>query len=282
MNSLASEVEGTLLSAAVSLIILWIAYRKGAFASWQSVPLQAPPTFLLVFLAFAIYISVNLLLPIFLGHVFIRYLIQDRVMYATWLTFLTEAITLICLLFFLRSIYKPIALTIWKRNQYGSLKNNATAAFIACMIAFPITLFAGQFLELAVYFIFHTFQIPDQTVILFLKMTFGKPIYFFLATISIILFAPLIEELLFRGFLQTYFRRYCTPTISILFTSACFALFHYSRDQGLGNIPIIGSLFVLSNFLGYIYEKQGSLLSPIFLHSIFNTLSIINLYFLEP
>ena len=106
-------------------------------------------------------------------------------------------------------------------------------------------------------------------------------LYFFLIVVIVTFLAPCIEETLFRGFLQSYIRQYLGPKLSIVISSFCFALFHYSSEQGLANISIIGSLFSLAFFLGFIYEKRGSLLAPIILHSAFNTISAINLYFLE-
>ncbi|MBF8262602.1 MAG: conserved putative rane protein [Parachlamydiales bacterium] len=281
MTSLTSEVEGAILSAAVSFVILWIAFRKGFFFRWQnSPPPICPPPFLLVLIAFVIYFAVNLFLPAIFTHLIIQWGLQDRIGIGTWVTFLTSTSAITCIWLFSRGIFHPIRQTIWRRNPDNPLKNDAITALAACLIAFPVVIFAGQFLELAVYFIFHTFELPDQLIILFLKMTFGKPLYFFMAIFSIIIFAPVIEEILFRGFLQTYLRRYFNAPAAILIASACFALFHYSNEQGLGNIPIIGSLFIFSIFLGYVYERQGSLLASMILHAAFNALSIANLYFL--
>ena len=97
---------------------------------------------------------------------------------------------------------------------------------------------------------------------------------------TIILLAPLIEEILFRGFLQTFIRQHLGSRQAIGITSLLFALFHYAPEQGLGNIPIVGSLLVLALFLGFVYEKRGSLLAPITLHACFNSISVLNLYFL--
>jgi hypothetical protein len=121
---------------------------------------------------------------------------------------------------------------------------------------------------------------PDQTAVRFVKMTLEHPPYFLLAALSVSVLAPLIEETLFRGFLQSFIRKHLGSTQAIWITATCFSLFHFSLDQGVGNIPIIGSLFCLALFLGFLYEKQRSLLASITLHATFNTFSILNLYFL--
>jgi len=283
MTSLASEVEGAVLSAAASIMTLYIGYRKGFFSSWRSQAAPTnPPTLLLVLGSFAIYYFIGVSLPALLDRLLFFYsldFMSERIAKLTWITFLTNGSTLLGLFILCRSIYRPIWKTIWRR-QSTSLKSDALYAFAACLISFPLVLFVGQLLEIAVYFIFHTFQLPDQIVIMFLKMTFGQPLCFFLATLSIILFAPMIEEVIFRGFLQSYLRRYLGPNPAILLSSMLFAVFHYSNDQGQANIPILGSLFILAYFLGFVYERRGSLFAPMILHATFNAISTTNLYFL--
>ncbi len=109
--------------------------------------------------------------------------------------------------------------------------------------------------------------------------------------------APLIEELIFRGVIQTVIRslvlrRTKTFTrdvirpetvdfsqtrkfytsgsawLAILITSVLFAVVHDKPAHW-------PALFVLSMCLGYSYEKSGSLLRPIFIHSVFNTVTVI-------
>lgn len=80
--------------------------------------------------------------------------------------------------------------------------------------------------------------------------------------------APVFEEMLFRGFLQTGIRQ-CTrfPWIAIGTSSLFFALIHSPWQAP----PI----FVLSLFLGLIYEKTRSLWTPIVMHAAFNASVIL-------
>ena len=80
---------------------------------------------------------------------------------------------------------------------------------------------------------------------------------------------PLLEEILFRGLLQSMFRRYLrSPWGGVLISSAIFALFHLGTPQ---NIP---ALFVLGVVLGYNYERCGRLWPPILIHMLFNGVTI--------
>ena len=97
--------------------------------------------------------------------------------------------------------------------------------------------------------------------------------------ITAVIIAPAVEEMLFRGMFQTMLRSSFEVRISkfkirngawlaIVTSSGLFAMTHANA----GHWP---ALFVLSVCMGYAYEKSGSLLRPIFIHSLFNATSII-------
>ncbi|MHC4509055.1 MAG: lysostaphin resistance A-like protein [Planctomycetota bacterium] len=89
--------------------------------------------------------------------------------------------------------------------------------------------------------------------------------------VAAVIVAPLLEELMFRGLVQTTIRSFFAAGngawVAIAASSGLFALMHANA----GHWP---ALFVLSMSLGYTYEKSGSLFQPIFVHSFFNTASI--------
>jgi membrane protease YdiL (CAAX protease family) len=79
---------------------------------------------------------------------------------------------------------------------------------------------------------------------------------------------PAFEEIVFRGILQTYLRNLdYGPWQSIFICSTIFSVLH-----PLTHFPAI---FVLSAAMGYAYEKSGSLFRPIFIHILFNGLTIV-------
>lgn len=90
--------------------------------------------------------------------------------------------------------------------------------------------------------------------------------------ILMVLFAvvitPIFEELVFRGLLQSYLRNLnYGPWQSIFIASIIFSVLHPWM-----HLP---ALLVLSVAMGYAYEKSGSLLRPIFIHFLFNGLTIV-------
>lgn len=86
--------------------------------------------------------------------------------------------------------------------------------------------------------------------------------------ISIILIAPIIEEIIFRSFIYRLIKRYTNILLSSLLTALLFGLIH-------DNILAFTILFMLSIFLTYMYEKYGNLIYSILTHMFFNTLMLI-------
>jgi len=103
------------------------------------------------------------------------------------------------------------------------------------------------------------------------------PIRIMIVFVAVVV-APLLEEMMFRGFVQTTIRSYLNiknnawPAIAI--SSAFFALMHADP----GHWP---ALFILGLCLGYSYEKSGSLFRPIFIHLFFNAYSITAVLLME-
>jgi hypothetical protein len=90
-----------------------------------------------------------------------------------------------------------------------------------------------------------------------------------IVVLAAVVIAPVLEELLFRGLFQTTLRSYSEkPWLSVFVTSLIFASVHE-------NITHWPALFVLSVGLGYAYEKSGSLWRPIFMHAMFNGMTLV-------
>jgi len=91
--------------------------------------------------------------------------------------------------------------------------------------------------------------------------------------VSLILWQPFIEELLFRGILQGQLirapwgrRSMLAVTQANLLTSVVFILFHFVHHSPLWAL----SIFVPSLVFGYFRERHDSLYPPLALHSLYN------------
>ena len=85
--------------------------------------------------------------------------------------------------------------------------------------------------------------------------------------VAAVIIAPVVEETLFRGFLYGIGKRFTDRWFSAIVVSFLFAAMH----QHVGSLV---PLFVLALSFTLAYEATGSLLVPIFMHSLFNALNI--------
>lgn len=90
--------------------------------------------------------------------------------------------------------------------------------------------------------------------------------------ISAVFLAPLVEELAFRGVFQTSLLRLFGERRwpALLLAAAVFSIIHYAVVPWQALFP----LFILGLVFGYLYERTGSLLTPILAHAVYNTANI--------
>jgi len=95
---------------------------------------------------------------------------------------------------------------------------------------------------------------------------------FLLAAGVAALVAPVTEEFLFRGYFYGVLRRYVGVVPAMLFTSTLFAAIHM-------NGPVFLPLFVLAMCLTLAYEATGSLLVPMLMHALFNSVMLGTMFY---
>lgn len=127
----------------------------------------------------------------------------------------------------------------------------ASAVFIVAM-----GLWTNYFSEIA--------GLPDNMKDVFEQMM-NNP----LGIISIVVMAPLVEELLFRGAIQGHLmRKWKMPYLGIVVSSLIFGVVH-------GNPAQIPFAFVVGMALGWMYYLTGSLVPGILMHFINNGSSVL-------
>jgi membrane protease YdiL (CAAX protease family) len=202
-------------------------------------------------------------------------MIHSPIIFITFMQSLVIFYLLIFLFFFTLLQKRETIRAIWKDSS-SSLIYDCFLGVLTWTISFPVVACITHFAELFTYLIFGTAG-PEQLAVRYVRAVAASPSLLTIALISIILFAPFIEEVVFRGFLQSFLKQKIGMKWSIFLTAICFSLFHLSPSQGVGNIPLVISLFALSLYLGFLYERQRSLLAPIALHMTFNSVSVIRI-----
>lgn len=277
-----SEVVYSFISfALLSFLFLFMAKKRGFFSfplaeNWIF-PIHWYHVVVVFFLYFFIAIFwVPLLIKFFQ---FLGFSIHT-IHFASLLNFISSASIASLIISYSLILNKEVKRNIIFYKKEHSWIRDIQFGALAWVVSFPFVIFSNQFFEWFLHEICKFPQLPEQLAVRFLKMTFNYPIDFILTVSTIVVFAPIIEELLFRGFLQSFIRQHLGSKAAIVISSFCFAFFHYSPEQGISNFSIIFSLFFLALFLGYSYEAKRSLLTPISLHAIFNAVNVANLYFL--
>jgi membrane protease YdiL (CAAX protease family) len=277
-----SEFPGAVGFGILSLLVLYFARKAGYFVFHkEEMKWIFPIRWYNVITVFAIYFAAVVFLAPLISTV-IRPILNTAptISVVTWLNFLTSFFILTAVALYTGMLPRAVSWKIWRRSDQAYFLQDVGFAFLSFLIAFPLVIFLNEAIDVIVSHMFHPPELPDQLAVRFLKMTFVHPSLFFLSVVTIVAFAPMLEETLFRGFLQSFIRQHLGSRAAILITAICFSCFHYSPEQGLSNISIIGSLFALALFLGFVYEKRGSLVASMALHASFNAISILNLYFL--
>lgn len=168
-------------------------------------------------------------------------------------------------------------LVYWGTAFPKSLKRTVKAFFIGAgtwLLSYPAVVMVSQIVGILLFFIGPIKHI-EQNAVQYLRSTMENMPLFWATTLVIIFFVPIAEETLFRGFLQRWLVQKIGRWKGILLAAALFAAFHFSISQGIDNIELLLSLFTLGCFLGFIYERQGTLWAPISLHAIFNAISVL-------
>ena len=160
-----------------------------------------------------------------------------------------------------------------KEKFFKDVKNGLFGFILAISTVTSI----GILLQLITFWLFGESG-NEQSIITYLKSHQDSIGVKLLGFVNIVFLAPALEEIIFRGFIQRSLKKHLSPWRSIIFTSISFALVHFSAEQGLGNIALLGCIFFLSCYLGFIYEKTSSLVSPIVLHMLFNLDGIARIF----
>jgi len=85
--------------------------------------------------------------------------------------------------------------------------------------------------------------------------------------VAAVVVAPLVEELLFRGFIYGVIKRFTDAWFAALCSALLFAVVHF-------HVGSLLPLAVLALLLCAAYELSGSLLVPMLLHALFNLTSL--------
>lgn len=149
---------------------------------------------------------------------------------------------------------------------FGALRRSPGPAILGLICILPAVQLTAVGLEVLYRLI--NYEHPTKHELLRILEQMPDPLVNTVLIITAIVVAPLFEELLFRGHLQTLFRATTRrPWLAILLSATVFAMVHEPWSAP--------AIFLLAVGLGYAYERTGNLWVSIFMHAGFNALSIV-------
>ncbi len=115
---------------------------------------------------------------------------------------------------------------------------------------------------------------PEQEIMRMMRATTGS-VETFLFILFAVIMAPLCEEFFFRGLLYGVAKRFLGYPIATLVSALAFAAVH-------AHIPAFAPLTALGIVLVLVYERTGSLVVPMAMHSLFNAGTLVASRYLPP
>jgi membrane protease YdiL (CAAX protease family) len=155
-------------------------------------------------------------------------------------------------------------------REIGLVDQHPAAALLPGTIMALIAIPMAQLTLLATSLVLEHFGVPHPDKHPLIQILSERPPVWVRAMIALsaVVMAPISEELLFRGLVQSAFRKATgMPWLAVLVASALFALVH-----PWWSMPAI---FVLSLLIGILYERTRSLWAAIVIHALFNGYSLI-------
>ena len=96
-----------------------------------------------------------------------------------------------------------------------------------------------------------------------LLQTATDPVVISLMAVAAVLVAPICEEIVFRGYLFPFAKKYTCTWVAAICSGLIFAAAH-------GSLAALLPLFIFGVVLAMLYEKTGSIWAPIAVHFCFN------------
>ncbi|MBN2560955.1 MAG: CPBP family intramembrane metalloprotease [Phycisphaerae bacterium] len=150
------------------------------------------------------------------------------------------------------------------------IPRHVVTAVVAYVAVFPVCAGLLVLTREVILFFDSSRALPDHVAIQMLHAE-DLPVWIKAMTvIGALVLAPIVEELFFRGLLQTALARWWrSQWLAVVFSGCAFGLLHM---QAIDTVPALAFFGVV---LGYLYARTGSLVLVILLHAVFNGKTVL-------
>ncbi len=156
-----------------------------------------------------------------------------------------------------------------RKKETGQSSYNfelASPKVIGLVAVTIIALHLGLLVPLA-----NSIPMPDVFREIFMQLFSNSGFFTFL---SVVIVAPVIEEIIFRGIILDGLLKRYSPQKSIIISSLLFGIVHLNPWQFAG-------AFLIGIFIGWVYYKTGKLTLAILIHFVNNLIGFIPVYFAD-
>ncbi|WP_308750361.1 type II CAAX endopeptidase family protein [uncultured Anaerococcus sp.] len=214
-------------------------------------------TFLLVNITF------DLLIGSGLGLLLNSYNIENLTLY---ILILSQILKLILVLVFLKLRSKKF------HHQYGLTyiknKNLDSDFYKIITIAFGVAGFGNILLSVFLKIFENNDYINTTLETLETMLNYNSTFEYLVLFASVVIIAPILEELLFRGILFSETKKYLNVTASMVINGLCFAIYHMNIIQGINT-------FFMGMVLSYVYYYRRNIKEAIAIHMVNNFIAMV-------
>lgn len=263
----ANPVDLIPLAAGIALFAWWLLNTSlGRASLTDSKPRRNSMGLLLPFAVFFVWLTATALLHA-LATPFARRLDESQALFLTSLAGTLGSLVAVVLVLL-------VARTAFARGLKGlglrlkTIPKDLAQAFLTLLAVWPLVMAMMSLTIVIMKHLNQDFEVPQHEALQVITESASIPLQVLMIVLAVGV-APVVEEMLFRGLFQTMIRSYLVrPWPAIAITSVLFAAIHANPEHW-------PALFLLAMGLGYSYEKSGSLLRPIFMHAMFNGITIL-------
>ena len=222
------------------------------------------------------FLTVQMIIPVIIGAYYgissniSEKVIESQVVRYSSISQLSFIMMQILGVFFLLAVFKIKKTKIKEYIDIKKVKTDRILIYLAYGVAFQLVAMLGNAIVSQFYDLEKSTEVINNII---------KSENIFLSVFIVIILAPLVEELLFRGMILNKLNNHLSQKVTIVIQSVLFSLFHFNLAQ---LIPT----FLLGLFLGFCYFKFKNLWAVILIHFSFNTFGFLvdyipgNIYFL--
>lgn len=153
-----------------------------------------------------------------------------------------------------------------RKKQTGINSYNFSLSSLKIMILVSISVIAIQ--TGIILPIVNSLPMPELMQELLLELSSRKGIFTFIA---LVIAAPIMEELIFRGIILDGLLKRYSPVKSIILSSVLFGILHLNPWQFV-------SAFIGGLFIGWVYYRTRKLSLSILIHSVNNLVGFVRMY----